>query len=145
MNVPGIPFIYNFSGTSPTPVRPEVTLITERNLFHRKPYWTGNPLSGATRSAKLWVQGLRPWWSQTESNRRHPACKAGTLPTELWPHSHGHLTVVGLDRLELSTLRLSGVRSNHLSYRPSGQAFTRKAAGLTMHNQPHKNPNGPSG
>ena len=27
--------------------------------------------------------------------------------------------VVGLDRLELSTSRLSGVRSNHLSYRPS--------------------------
>ena len=26
--------------------------------------------------------------------------------------------MVGLDRLELSTLRLSGVRSNHLSYRP---------------------------
>ena len=27
--------------------------------------------------------------------------------------------VVGLDRLELSTSRLSGVRSNHLSYRPA--------------------------
>jgi hypothetical protein len=27
--------------------------------------------------------------------------------------------LVGLDRLELSTSRLSGVRSNHLSYRPS--------------------------
>ena len=26
--------------------------------------------------------------------------------------------MVGLDRLELSTSRLSGVRSNHLSYRP---------------------------
>ena len=25
------------------------------------------------------------WWSQSESNRRHPACKAGALPTELWP------------------------------------------------------------
>ena len=25
------------------------------------------------------------WWSQTESNRRPPACKAGALPTELWP------------------------------------------------------------
>ena len=25
------------------------------------------------------------WWSQTDSNRRHPACKAGALPTELWP------------------------------------------------------------
>ena len=27
----------------------------------------------------------RSWWSQTESNRRPPACKAGALPTELWP------------------------------------------------------------
>ena len=26
--------------------------------------------------------------------------------------------MVGLERLELSTSRLSGVRSNHLSYRP---------------------------
>ncbi len=26
----------------------------------------------------------RRWWSQTESNRRPPACKAGALPTELW-------------------------------------------------------------
>ena len=30
--------------------------------------------------------------------------------------------VVGLDRLELSTSPLSGVRSNHLSYRPARQA-----------------------
>ncbi len=29
----------------------------------------------------------KTWWSQTESNRRHPACKAGALPTELWPRS----------------------------------------------------------
>ncbi len=29
------------------------------------------------------------------------------------------LKTMGLDRLELSTSRLSGVRSNHLSYRPS--------------------------
>src|SRR5262249_48660203 len=27
----------------------------------------------------------RSWWSQTGSNRRPPACKAGALPTELWP------------------------------------------------------------
>src|SRR5215212_102278 len=25
------------------------------------------------------------WWSQPGSNRRPPACKAGALPTELWP------------------------------------------------------------
>jgi hypothetical protein len=25
----------------------------------------------------------KTWWVMTESNRRHPACKAGALPTEL--------------------------------------------------------------
>ena len=29
--------------------------------------------------------GREGWWSQTGSNRRPPACKAGALPTELWP------------------------------------------------------------
>ena len=27
----------------------------------------------------------KKWWSQTGSNRRPPACKAGALPAELWP------------------------------------------------------------
>ena len=53
------------------------------------------------------------WWSQTGSNRRPPACKAGALPAELWPH-----LMVGLGRFELPTSPLSGVRSNQLSYRP---------------------------
>ena len=30
-------------------------------------------------------QSRKDWWSQTGSNRRHPACKAGALPAELWP------------------------------------------------------------
>jgi hypothetical protein len=30
------------------------------------------------------------WWSQTGSNRRPPACKAGALPTELWPRTGTH-------------------------------------------------------
>lgn len=32
------------------------------------------------------------WWRQPDSNRRHPACKAGALPTELCPRSgpRGH-------------------------------------------------------
>ena len=30
------------------------------------------------------------WWSQTGSNRRPPACKAGALPAELWPHQGGN-------------------------------------------------------
>ena len=36
--------------------------------------------------------------------------------------------VVGLERLELSTSRLSGVRSNHLSYRPFRSVFSLPAA-----------------
>ena len=57
--------------------------------------------------------GPKIWWSWTDLNRLPPACKAGALPDELQP-----LIMVGLERLELSTSRLSGVRSNHLSYRP---------------------------
>ena len=53
-----------------------------------------SPPSLMLRRATFAVRGLacqpkRPrregWWSQTESNRRPPACKAGALPTELWP------------------------------------------------------------
>ena len=57
----------------------------------------------------------RYWWSQSGSNRRPPACKAGALPAELWPRK---TVVVGLGGLEPPASPLSGVRSNHLSYRP---------------------------
>jgi hypothetical protein len=43
------------------------------------------------------------------------------LDFDLWLRFR--LTVVGLGRLELPTSRLSGVRSNHLSYRPDAFAF----------------------
>ncbi len=93
------------------------------------------------------------WWSQSGSNRRPPACKAGALPAELWPPasirskpsrtarpvrplssrervgvrvhvaarsslSSNRLSMVGLGGLEPPASPLSGVRSNHLSYRP---------------------------
>ena len=87
--------------------------------------------------------GIRIWWSQTGSNRRPDACKAPALPTELWPHIKGcpaeagrYLPrlegMVGLDRLELSTLRLSGVRSNHLSYRPPKPSRLRGARSVQL-------------
>jgi hypothetical protein len=75
----------------------------------------------------------RCWWSQTGSNRRPHACKARALPTELWPLGRlgrisdrprtqpfqaTHRALVGLERFELSTSRLSSARSNQLSYRP---------------------------
>jgi hypothetical protein len=65
----------------------------------------------------------KSWWSQTGSNRRPQACKASALPTELWPRSisakRSSEELVGLSGLEPLTSRLSGVCSNHLSYRPS--------------------------
>ena len=62
-------------------------------------------------------------WSQSGSNRRPPACKAGALPAELWPHKTAQvhaLELVGLGGFEPPTSPLSGVRSNQLSYRPLG-------------------------
>ena len=66
-------------------------------------------------------QPKQDWWSQTGSNRRPHACKARALPTELWPRIQDlarSLKMVGPGRVELPTSRLSGVRSNHLSYGP---------------------------
>ena len=58
-------------------------------------------------------------------NRRPQACKARALPAELQPRWLAALALanvppgrVGQGRLELPTSRLSGVRSNHLSYWP---------------------------
>ena len=74
---------------------------------------------------------LEAWWSQTGSNRRPPACKAGALPTELWPRSRRKSEtperVVGLGRLELPTSRLSSARSNQLSYKPKTITVIRPA------------------
>ena len=45
------------------------------------------PLVRTARQVRVALDRLPIWWSQTGSNRRPPACKAGALPTELWPPS----------------------------------------------------------
>src|SRR5216684_7157 len=70
----------------------------------------------------VFKERAKSWWSRSGSNRRHPACKAGALPAELRPRHQKGVTMVGLDRFELSTPRLSSVCSNQLSYRPLIQA-----------------------
>ena len=99
---------------------------------------------GASAFSRFASEG---WWSQTGSNRRPQACKASALPTELWPRcetgtgppsrssrkpdrlrptglrrvsllSLCERRLVGPGRVERPTSRLSGVRSNHLSYEP---------------------------
>jgi hypothetical protein len=48
------------------------------------------------------------WWSQTGSNRRPPACKAGALPTELWPRQEcGSRRRVSGQRILMPKTRLS--------------------------------------
>src|SRR5512136_1453135 len=66
--------------------------------------------------------GRDEWWSWPGSNRRPPACKTGALPTELQPRRERPLAgrrMVGLSGFEPLTSRLSGGRSNQLSYRPT--------------------------
>ena len=57
--------------------------------FRAYPFFTMSrqPLHGAAELRLFYVGRftLAVWWSQTGSNRRPPACKAGALPTELWP------------------------------------------------------------
>ena len=49
-----------------------------------------------------------------------PCVQGRCSPAELHPRPGVKMmSLVGLDRVELSTSRLSGVRSNQLSYRPS--------------------------
>ena len=57
-------------------------------------------------------------WRRRDSNSRPPACKAGALLTELRPHRANVNKKMGLSGLEPPTSRLSGVRSNQLSYKP---------------------------
>ena len=52
-----------------------------RSLFSR----TRETRSSPACQSKL--RSSEDWWSQTGSNRRPPACKAGALPTELWPRT----------------------------------------------------------
>jgi hypothetical protein len=48
--------------------------------------WKAGSLDGKARLDR--TNGSKNvWWSQTGSNRRPPACKAGALPTELWPRA----------------------------------------------------------
>ena len=39
--------------------------------------------STCERVEQLGFQKERKWWAMTDSNRRHPRCKRGALPTEL--------------------------------------------------------------
>src|SRR5438477_11769870 len=85
--------------------------------------------------AQCVVTGLEIWLRGRDLNPRPlgyepnelPDCstprQTGTLPNHLqlkFQNLRSKISVVGLGRVELPTSRLSGVRSNQLSYRPLG-------------------------
>jgi hypothetical protein len=65
-------------------------------------------------------------------NRQPPGCKPGALPIELRPRK-----VVGLGGFEPPTLRLSGVRSNQLSYRPIYRRLAQQRTTLVLETARH--------
>ena len=92
-------------------------------------------ISNAFGSGQLHSFMFLTEWRWRDSNSWPPACKAGALPTELHPHwmrvflfvfqkaipvfiCMSFSTQMGLSGLEPPTSRLSGVRSNRLSYKP---------------------------
>ena len=112
--------------------------------------WGRTPVRGRSREDLVFIPGeyggaaplaRQRWWSQPGSNRRPQACKASALPTELWPRHNRKLikftgairsAVVGRGGVEPPTSRLSGVRSNHLSYRPPRPAGQKAAGGVSQ-------------
>ena len=66
---------------------------------------TTKPARTADRRIALSDRAVRSrppiWWSQTGSNRRPPACKAGALPTELWPPQGSGISNQGSGKPEL--------------------------------------------
>ena len=120
-----------------------IIMIRLRIMMTRSPTrqrfsWATIPLTRALLRSNSHVRGLsyhdlfmkHDKWRRRDSNSWPPACKAGALPTELRPHLgnysiiHFWLSSMGLRRLELPTSRLSGVRSNRLSYKPINLAAT---------------------
>jgi hypothetical protein len=67
------------------------------------------------------------WWSQTGSNRRPPACKAGALPTELWPRASRQPNLFG--RLPSLKLRRTTFAVRRLACQPK-RPWPRRLVGL---------------
>ena len=82
-------------------------------------------ISNAFGSGQLHSFMFLTEWRWRDSNSWPPACKAGALPTELNPRLYCYSFVplllcisMGSSGLEPPTSRLSGARSNRLSYEP---------------------------
>jgi hypothetical protein len=80
-----------FHGLSPLHIRSERSPLHDvrqhahaNDALTRRTAWANSFSRTSWRRCRVTSE---VWWSQTESNRRPPACKAGALPTELWPRT----------------------------------------------------------
>jgi hypothetical protein len=61
------------------------TMSDITRLSHTHEIRAHESIDAGSRELLFWTSRKPDWWSQTGSNRRPPACKAGALPAELWP------------------------------------------------------------
>ena len=60
--------------------------MAESRVLETQP---GSPIPLFSKQVRFLIGILSmKWWNRTDLNRRHPACKAGALPTELRPHEN---------------------------------------------------------
>ena len=93
------------------------------------PSWATSPFSNEMVAGTGFEPATFGLWAQRATGLLHPAPKANQTPRDLNPRPpfqiwdlKSQIFLVGLGRVELPTSRLSGVRSNQLSYRPSSCA-----------------------
>ena len=106
--------------------------VLHRKVLSRANFSIGSGVGGARRDrtddlllAKQALSQLSygPFGSKAERSQRSEARRRSPLlDSDFWLPVSESLTMVGLGRLELPTSRLSGVRSNRLSYRPDAFA-----------------------
>jgi hypothetical protein len=87
--------LFTMSDNPRPPARPEERenprFTSGRAKLH---FWTSKKRGSNNRLRDRKSANCRPpiWWSQTGSNRRPPACKAGALPAELWPPQESEIS-----------------------------------------------------
>ena len=93
-----------------------------RRLVDRHGRWDGRAAGAGREPLPDAGYQLRDCCSRRARRRRRGRHSTGAPGKKTWPHRQGRcghvIRAVGLGRVELPTSRLSGVRSNHLSYRP---------------------------
>ena len=94
-----------------------VPLLLRKNAFSFALGFSATPLSVSRRiHSRNCLQ--RSWWWAAVSSLRFGTCCNSSLTRRICPAFLPFQEVVGSSGLEPPTSRLSGVRSNHLSYEP---------------------------